>query len=326
MGAFLIIVAIIVVLYFVFRNKDKAPQSNIPSNSTRASKDSADSQPRDYLLEVEDFIGAPAPVNQLLQTNRAEVIHNLLNALNQDADIRHETGMPMSPTIRKAAVYALGQIGDPSTVGALTNRLNVEQASGVRDAIVASISAINLAPDPEHTQLERRKIIEEVYKGNRPPVVGRATQMGSSPTVMQQKARASGLASKVISAALAGARAGDLLPMVDEVLQLDPECNRSDFLLAAAGAFADFAMEQTATKHSEAASKAAKRAIHLGTNHLKTDRTGNPDILYSTYRALAIGYFCEDEYAQARDFCSRALQIVPDSQQMLMIQSYLAKG
>jgi hypothetical protein len=119
------------------------------------------SEPRDYLKEATDFVGAPAPLGGLLKTNRAEVIQNLLNAIHLNVNM-------MSTMVRKAAVYALGQIGDPSTVNALMSRLNIEQASGVKDAIVASISAINLAPDPEYSQLNRRKIIEDIYNGRRP--------------------------------------------------------------------------------------------------------------------------------------------------------------
>lgn len=159
METLIAILAIGVVLYFVFRKKG-APIQTV--NSSKQVEQQV-SPPRDYLEEAIGFVGAPAPLSQLLETNRIDVIQNLVNALNQDVNM-------MSPSIRKAAAYALGQIGDPSTVTILSNRLNVERASGVRDAIVASISAINLAPEgSNYTQLDRRRIIEDVYNKRRPP-------------------------------------------------------------------------------------------------------------------------------------------------------------
>jgi len=159
MEAFIVIIAIGVVLYFVFRKKETPTQTVTSSKQAEQQV----SPQRDYLKEATGFVGAPAPLSQLLETNRVDVIQNLVNALNQNIDM-------MSPSVRKAAAYALGQIGDPSTVAILTRRLNIEQASGVRDAIVASISAINLAPEgPNYTQLDRRSIIEDVYNKRRPP-------------------------------------------------------------------------------------------------------------------------------------------------------------
>lgn len=163
METLIVIIAIGIVLYFVFRKKKKPTQTVNSSKQTEKQI----SPPRDYLDEATSFVGAPRPLKELLKTNRAEVIHNLVNTLNLDANIQ-QGGIPMGPTIRKEAAYALGQIGDPSTVAALTSRLNIERASGVRDAIVASISAINLAPDPEYTELDRRKIIDDVYNKRRP--------------------------------------------------------------------------------------------------------------------------------------------------------------
>ena len=164
MSTVIIIIAIIIFLYLVFRSKKKPTSSDTSTRQTQNVR----SEPRDYLREATGFVNAPAPLGELIKTKRREVIQNLINHLNLDADIRHETGIPMGPTIRKAAAYALGQIGDVSTVDVLAARLNIERASGVREAIVASISAINIAPDPGYTQLDRRKIIEDVYNNRRP--------------------------------------------------------------------------------------------------------------------------------------------------------------
>jgi hypothetical protein len=43
-----------------------------------------------------------------------------------------------------------------------------ESADGVRDAMLASMTAIKLAPTPQHTQSERCKIIDDVYHNRRP--------------------------------------------------------------------------------------------------------------------------------------------------------------
>jgi hypothetical protein len=165
MTTFIVIVAIIIILYFVLKKKGATTQLNSPQNSNN--NNTSNSEPRNYLEEATDFVGAPAPLSELLKTNREEVIHNLVNSLNLNPNVESQ-GIPMGPTIRKAAAYALGQIGEPSTVNILKMRLNIEQASGVRDAIIASISAINLAPDgPDYTQIDRQRIIEDVYKGRR---------------------------------------------------------------------------------------------------------------------------------------------------------------
>lgn len=103
-----------------------------------------------------------------LPTNPDALSFSQKNDLSLKAWELLNSGIPMSPTIRKAAAYALGQIGDSATVAALVSRLNIERAAGVREAIIAAISAINLAPDPEYSQLDRRKIIEDVYYGRRP--------------------------------------------------------------------------------------------------------------------------------------------------------------
>jgi hypothetical protein len=166
MSTFIIIIVLGVIAYFIFRNKNKSTLSEVSNKNTQNSE--LGREPRNYLREATSFVNAPGPLDVLIINQRNEVIHNLIDYLNLDADIRHETGIPMGPTIRKAAAYALGQIGDVSTLNVLQNRLNIERASGVKEAIVASISAINIAPDPLHTQMERRKIIEDVYNNRRP--------------------------------------------------------------------------------------------------------------------------------------------------------------
>jgi|GEM_PF-5800203 len=124
-------------------------------------KDAA--MPRDYLrVATSTIFGDKVPLAELLETEPGQVIGNLLRALN------HEEGLP-STMIRKDAAYALGQIGDEKTLDDLRERYEKEQAPGVKEALVASMTAINLAPaGAGHSQLERRQIIEDVYNGRRP--------------------------------------------------------------------------------------------------------------------------------------------------------------
>lgn len=123
-------------------------------------KDAA--MPRDYIGEATSTIfGDKVPLAELLETEPDQVIENLLRALN------YEEGLP-STMIRKGAAYALGQIGDEETLDDLRQRHEREQAPGVQEALVASMTAIKLAPaGAGHSQLERRQIIEDVYNGRR---------------------------------------------------------------------------------------------------------------------------------------------------------------
>jgi HEAT repeat protein len=73
----------------------------------------------------------------------------------------------MQAMIRKAAAYALGQIGEPRSMKQLREFYENESADDVRDAMVASMTAIKLAPTPVHSQLDRRQIIEDVYNNRR---------------------------------------------------------------------------------------------------------------------------------------------------------------
>lgn len=122
------------------------------------------SMPRDYLREATSTIfGDKVPLAELLETEPEQVIGNLLRALN------YEEGLP-STMIRKGAAYALGQIGDEDTLDYLRERYEIEEAPGVKEALVASMTAINLAPaGAGYSQLERRQIIQDVYEGRRHP-------------------------------------------------------------------------------------------------------------------------------------------------------------
>ena len=117
---------------------------------------------RDYLQEASSVIFKDSvSLGSLLDTDPDGVVGNLLGVIAK-AD-----GM-MGPTIRKAATYALGQVGEPRSVKQLREFYDDEFAPGVRDAMRAALTAIKLAPTPAYSQSERCEIIDDVYHDRRP--------------------------------------------------------------------------------------------------------------------------------------------------------------
>lgn len=117
---------------------------------------------RDYLKEASDIIfGNKVSLSEALESNPDQVVGNLLGVL---AKARN----PMQAMIRKAAAYGLGQIGEPRSLSQLREFFEKESADGVRDAMLASMTAIKLAPTPQHSQSERCQIIDDVYQNRRP--------------------------------------------------------------------------------------------------------------------------------------------------------------
>lgn len=117
-------------------------------------------EPRDYIKEAESMLGTPKPLKELLEEARVPTMEKLFGFLNID-----------NTMIRKATVYALGQIGDPCAIEQLELRLKIEPASGIIDAIKASIAALKNRPVDKFSELERRQYISDVYKGNISEVV-----------------------------------------------------------------------------------------------------------------------------------------------------------
>lgn len=117
---------------------------------------------RDYLEEASSVIfGNTVPLSELVESDHHQVVGNLLSVLKK---ARGE----MQAMIRKAAAYALGQIGEPKSMEQLRECYEHEPADGVQDAMLASMTAIKLAPTPTYSQLERRLIIDDVYHNRRP--------------------------------------------------------------------------------------------------------------------------------------------------------------
>jgi hypothetical protein len=117
---------------------------------------------RDYLQEASSVIFKDAvSLASLLDSNPDGVVGNLLHVIATAQGT-------MGPPIRKAAAYALGQIGESRSVKQLRGFYDKERADGVRDAMRASLTAIKLAPAPGHSQMERCQIIEDVCHDRRP--------------------------------------------------------------------------------------------------------------------------------------------------------------
>jgi HEAT repeat protein len=117
---------------------------------------------RDYLKEASDVIfGNKISLASELEAMPDQVVGNLLGVIARARN-------PMQSMIRKAAAYGLGQIGEPRSIKQLREFFENESADGVRDAMLASMTAIKMAPAPQHTQSERCKIIDDVYHNRKP--------------------------------------------------------------------------------------------------------------------------------------------------------------
>lgn len=117
---------------------------------------------RDYLQEASDVIfGNKVNLGQLAQDNPDQVVANLLRVIA-------EARKPMQAMIRKAAAYGLGQVGESRSLNQLRQFYGSESAEGVREAMLAAMTAIKTAPRPQYTELQRRSIIEDVYKNRTP--------------------------------------------------------------------------------------------------------------------------------------------------------------
>jgi hypothetical protein len=122
--------------------------------------------PRDYLREASSVIfGDKISLASLVETDIDGVLDNLFRVFFEASGM---TG----PSMRKAAAYAIGQVGDPRTLVPMREayRQEPDMPPGVQEAMRASITAIKLAPNADgYSQLDRCQIIEDVYDGSRPP-------------------------------------------------------------------------------------------------------------------------------------------------------------
>ncbi len=118
--------------------------------------------PRNYLAEASSVIFRDkVQLGDLAKSDPMGVAGNLFRVIDNADGL---TG----PMFRKAAAYALGQLGAQSTLKALRERHGRETAPGVIDAMVAAMTAIKVAPrDDGHSESDRQQIIEDVYEGRR---------------------------------------------------------------------------------------------------------------------------------------------------------------
>jgi len=118
--------------------------------------------PRNYLSEASDVIfGKTVQLENLVKSDPMGVAGNLFRVMDDSSGLK-------GPMLRKAAAYALGQLGAQATLEALRERHSRETAPGVVDAMLAAMTAIKLAPiENGHSELERQQIIEDVYEGRR---------------------------------------------------------------------------------------------------------------------------------------------------------------
>jgi len=134
---------------------------------------------RDYVAEASSILrrGDPMsglapqarPLQEIVEQDRKQAIE-LLRQLLQSGN----------GTFRKNAAFALGQIGDPSAIDALVQRKGEEIARGNIDAIHAAIETLNTIPlSSGSSELDRRRMVDDVYKGRPPDRTQLAT---SAPT------------------------------------------------------------------------------------------------------------------------------------------------
>src|ERR1051325_10476334 len=99
--------------------------------------------PRDYLVEASSVIfGDKISLSSLVETDPDGVLDNLFRVFFE------AEGM-MGPSMRKAAAYAIGQIGDARTLEPMREayRQEPDMPPGVQDALRAAITAIKIAPN-----------------------------------------------------------------------------------------------------------------------------------------------------------------------------------
>lgn len=137
---------------------------------------------RDYLKEASDIIfgNKVSLLGEAVAVNPDQVVGNLLGAIARARN-------PMQSMIRKAAAYGLGQIGEPRSMKQLKEFFENESADGVKDAMIASMTAIKLAPTPTHTvgtmQDHRRRVPQPQACGLGLSSSGAAVQLTSHCTL-----------------------------------------------------------------------------------------------------------------------------------------------
>ena len=145
----IVVVLVIMLLIRGFRKKVGVRTVTHVANSD------TENEPRDFLQQAGSIFRSPKPLAVLLQESEADVIQQMIELLKSP-----------NTMARKAAAYALGQIGKRDFLPILEQAATREQAKGVREAMEASLVAIQrLSSEDGHSELERRRMIDNVYYG-----------------------------------------------------------------------------------------------------------------------------------------------------------------
>lgn len=150
-----LIIAIIVIIFISKRKQSDRKNSKVKTNK------SYDKMPRDFIAEARGFLKTPKSMREMINENKEYVISKLLNLL-EEGDIYE----------RKYAAFSLGQIGNSNIITQLKQYLEKESVQGVKEALEAALTALNIAPvENGQSELERRRIIDDVYNNRRSKVI-----------------------------------------------------------------------------------------------------------------------------------------------------------
>jgi HEAT repeat protein len=112
---------------------------------------------RDYLTEADGMLGCPKPLRQMYAEDAEYTMRKLVDFF-ESGDLQ-----------RKAAIYALGQLGDEAALPMLREQIGRESKPGLRDAARAAIAALEHASlQKGSSEMDRRQVIDNVYNGRAP--------------------------------------------------------------------------------------------------------------------------------------------------------------
>jgi hypothetical protein len=126
-------------------------------------------EPRDFVKEAGQWLKTPEPLDVLLTRERDQAVSWLVQILRQP----DQGGGGTYP--RKYAAFVLGQIGATESLETLQTARDQESVRGVREAMDAAIVALrSCKADSSLTEIDRRRIVQNVYDGKPPMWSGEA--------------------------------------------------------------------------------------------------------------------------------------------------------
>ena len=148
-------------------------------------------EPRDFLDQASNYLHTPKPLSEMLVDDRVYVTDKLLDILRTGGIYE-----------RKYAAFALGQIGDESTLKALRGAQDQETKEGVHDAIAAAIAGIEAASiQMGASENDRRRVIQNAYEGLS-PFVGKESPVNEKPSSSAVSASKGGCLSLIAGIAI----------------------------------------------------------------------------------------------------------------------------